>query len=62
MGSRLWRTDSTEQSGESMMQEEWVDWVDAEDRVIEAVPRSRMRREGLRHRATFFDERGLPPT
>ena len=44
------------------MQEEWVDWVDAEDRVIEAVPRSRMRREGLRHRATFFDERGLPPT
>ena len=54
MGSRLWRTDSTEQSGESMMQEEWVDWVDAEDRVIEAVPRSRMRREGLRHRATYI--------
>ncbi|MGL4205308.1 MAG: NUDIX hydrolase YfcD [Aeromonadaceae bacterium] len=36
------------------MQEEWVDWVDVDDRVLEAVPRSRMRREGLRHRATYI--------
>ena len=35
-------------------QEEWVDWVDAQNRVLMAVPRSRMRREVLCHRATYI--------
>ena len=26
-------------------QEEWVDWVDAQNQVLMAVPRSRVRRE-----------------
>ena len=36
------------------MGEEWVDWVDEADQVLQAVPRSRMRREGLRHRASYI--------
>jgi len=35
-------------------QEEWVDWVDAQNQVLMAVPRSRMRREVLCHRATYI--------
>ena len=43
-----------------MQQEEWVDWVDEHNRVLMAVPRSRMRREHLCHRATYiFIEDGL---
>ena len=43
-----------------MLQEEWVDWVDEHNRVLMAVPRSRMRREHLCHRATYiFIEDGL---
>lgn len=34
--------------------EEWVDWVDEHNRVIGAVPRSRMRREQLAHRASYI--------
>jgi isopentenyldiphosphate isomerase len=33
--------------------EEFVDVVDADDRVVDTVPRSRMRAENLRHRAVF---------
>jgi isopentenyldiphosphate isomerase len=33
--------------------EEWVDVVDGDDRVINTVPRAVMRRDRLRHRATF---------
>jgi isopentenyldiphosphate isomerase len=33
--------------------DEWVDIVDLDDRVIDTVPRSVMRREHLRHRTTF---------
>ena len=36
------------------MSEEWVDWVDEQDQVLQAVPRSQMRRELLRHRATYI--------
>jgi len=36
------------------MSEEWVDWVDELDLVLQAVPRSQMRRELLRHRATYI--------
>lgn len=36
------------------MSEEWVDWVDEQDQVLHAVPRSQMRREKLRHRATYI--------
>jgi 8-oxo-dGTP pyrophosphatase MutT (NUDIX family) len=35
-------------------EEEWVDWVDVDNRPIEAVPRSRMRKERLCHRATYI--------
>lgn len=41
--------------------EEMIDVVDTENRVIEVVPRSRMRHEVLRHRSTFilvFDRNG----
>ena len=37
-----------------MRQEEWVDWVDEHNQVLMAVPRSRMRRERLCHRATYI--------
>ena len=37
-----------------MHQEEWVDWVDEQNRVIAAVPRSQMRREHLPHRASYI--------
>ncbi|MFC3912447.1 NUDIX hydrolase YfcD [Pseudaeromonas sharmana] len=37
-----------------MSDEEWVDWVDGDNRVIMAVPRSRMRRERLPHRASYI--------
>lgn len=36
------------------MSEEWVDWVNEANEVIAAVPRSRMRREHLRHRASYI--------
>ena len=36
------------------MSEEWVDWVDEQDLLLQAVPRSEMRRELLRHRATYI--------
>ena len=35
------------------MTSEWVDVVDADDRVVRTVPRSEMRRDRLRHRAVF---------
>lgn len=44
------------------MTEEWVDWVDEHDRLIASVPRSRMRREQLCHRASYIvvqDPNGL---
>ncbi|GAA4498182.1 NUDIX hydrolase YfcD [Pseudaeromonas paramecii] len=36
------------------MSEEWVDWVNEANEVIAAVPRSQMRREHLRHRASYI--------
>lgn len=39
---------------EQRASEEWVDWVDEQNRVLGAVPRSRMRREKLAHRATYI--------
>jgi 8-oxo-dGTP pyrophosphatase MutT (NUDIX family) len=39
---------------QSMSQEEWVDWVDATNQVLMAVPRSRVRGEVLCHRATYI--------
>ena len=39
---------------EQRANEEWVDWVDEQNRVISAVPRSRMRREHLPHRASYI--------
>lgn len=45
-----WHTFSVVQSG----REELVDIVDSNDRVVDKVPRSVMRRDVLRHRAVFI--------
>lgn len=36
------------------MEEEMVDIVDKNDKVIDTVPRSQMRKKNLRHRTTYF--------